>query len=295
MDDILESVHFEEFFKALKTSMKRSAAMKKAWEHPSAKRELAPVLWGIAGSAALAKWREERPEESADNYRKAAERLAKWKEEHPEATLLNLLNARSLAAEWREENPEEVAANLKRSTLAGLAAIAKWQEEHPEEHAVQLERWQAGGGKWQEEHPEEHAVQLERWRAAGAKWREEHPVEMAAYKEKWKAAPAKWREEKPEEHAAARRKAAESLAKTYPEIFRSIKPLMTNTGLRIRDMLKLCPQWTRNQLKWFLRRAIKRGDLIAVGTRCAMRYHLPEWISTFSNSDVIADRVRMTN
>ena len=272
-----------------------------AWQEGNKKwREEHPEEWAAisksgraSGQIVFVKWCREHPEEVAANHLKALEAAKKWQKEHPEEFLANSLkalaainqqNTQNAAAKWREEHPEETLAN----SLKALDAAKKWRAEHSEEWTTHLEKFNAIGiaaaAQWSKEHPEEAAAKALKASDASNKWREEHPEEAAVNLEKLKVAgqigSRKWRQEQPEEFAAisasARTVLANAYAKVYLERLYAIKPLIPETGIRLCELRKRFPQWTRDQIAIFLQKAVKQGDLIRVDVGYNnSRYYLP--------------------
>lgn len=279
MDDILESVQFEEFFKALNVSMIRSAASKAMWENPSAKMLIAQMLGMDALQDGSNRWREENPEEALANLEKARTKAAaacvQWHLEHSEESRATMKEARALALQWRKENPEKYCAQMEKA----WAAARRWAEEHPEEARVYWNKAVEAASKWHREHPEESLTIKKKAWAATAKWRKEHPEEFRANSLKGSAAAGKYWKEHPEElekmRIAQRQKGSRYWAQRYAERFQIIKPFIPAAGIRPYELNALVPQWSWDQIDSLLKRAVKCGNLIRVGVAYNRRYRIP--------------------
>lgn len=295
MDDILESVQFEEFFKTLETTMRLSAIHKACWGNPTAKMIVASQLQVDALVAGGDRWREENPEKTIAMAEQARVGAKKWREENPEEFLATYENLAAGGMKWREENPEKVRANYKK--LRG--GYNRWREENPEEWLAIANKGRAashqgplqeGWRKWREENPETVRANEEKAVAVLVKWREENPEEARALMEKylWMGA-AKWREENPDKVIAklakGRKNSAQSYARRYSERLQAIKAVIPKAGVSIYELQELFPQWNFDKLRYLLRKAVQRGDLdliqvrqkhcVAAGASVVNRYTVP--------------------
>ena len=172
---------------------------------------------------------------------------------------------RRKAKEARWQNPSD--AMIIASTL--WREGDKWRQKHPEEASTNLAKAHAALAKWREDHPEGLLANAAKAREAAIQWREESPEEAAAITGRYYAAAAQWRQKNPEKAAAnwakGRKASAQSYAQRYSERLRTIRPFIPTTGISLFELQKLFPEWNRDQLKHFLKKAVQYGDLDRTG------------------------------
>jgi hypothetical protein len=291
MVDVLEMVKFGELFEILAKSLARSAIRRAAWQDPIKRSNYLTAFalrdyeqfresckrGGLNAISSLLKWRKEHPEHEKLVQEIAVQAMADWRELYPEEAKANVERMRIALDNWKMENPEKDAARI----LKGLTALAHWRKGKTGEEIAK------GILTWQAEHPDEVLTRAyEVLIPAGKKWREENPEKTAEQLSEGRKigipAMLNWQKENPKrakENAIIGSKAAakvklEAFNLNYLQRFNAIKVFISEAGagVRVYQLKKEFPQWSRDTITTVLKRAVREGEII----RIDHRYYLPE-------------------
>jgi hypothetical protein len=270
-------------------SLANAHAELKIWRKENPEKAAAVVeKLTAAGKVALAEWRATHPQEVAENQKKGVAAMKAWGEANQEEYATYIAKAQAAANGLRETDPGRWAENRKK-TLDGAKA---WRAANPKEALANAVK---GLKSWREVNPEAYAASLAK---TGALSRERFDQ---AYAERFKflktlipetgARLRELRKQYPQwsndqfltllqravKHgdligvAINRRDTLyfppgsnPETSALYTDRFQLIKSSIPETGVRLCELRKRFPQFTKNELRSIVVRAAKRGDLIGV-------------------------------